>query len=152
MLLGYYLLFPGVFRVNMSPASLLISFVQRFEGLRAVWSGLEMADFTVTYTDGAPAYGYSIVPGSQSIYGRIARWLPVVGVGLLLGFPVYLRRWRQLAERRPTLGWISMNGVAVIALAPIYNAMIFGPLFWMIIGIGALPLVIRQSIDSLPLE
>lgn len=152
MLLGYYFLFPRVFQFNTSSASFLVNFVQRFEGLRAVWLGLEMAEFTVTYTDGAPAYGYSIIPGSQSTYAKFARWLPVLSVGLFLGFPIYRRRWLGLARRRPNLGRISMNGVAVVALVPIYGSMIFGPIFWMMIGIGALPLVVRQGIASTPAQ
>jgi len=150
-LLSYYLLFPGVFRINTSATSYLTNFLYRFEDLRSVWFGLDVVRATLPELRvGTGVYQVAFESGSLSVYGQLARWLPLFGVVILLGFPIYRRRWLNLARRRPDLGRISMNGVAVVLLAPIYGSMIFGPIFWMMIGISALPLVVRRSINSRP--
>lgn len=151
MFLGYYLLFPALFLINTSVTAALTGFVTRYDDLLAVWSGLDIALSVVEGIDGTIT-SYSAAAGTKSAYGQFARWLPFLGVGLLIGIPFYRRRWLDLTRRRPSLGRTSINGVAALFLLPIYSTFVIGPILWTVVGATVLPLLNKQGMNENPAQ
>jgi hypothetical protein len=138
-LMGMYaFFFPGMFEVNTSLGMARTNFMIRASELLALLAGEAAPDVLFLERPNGEVY-MQILPGHQSAYAEMARFLPYLGIAALFLLPVYLKGLRKTRDYSLELRNMTIFLLLVSSLIPLITSFLRGPVFWFFVGFGLLP-------------